>query len=371
MSNSSLAGYIDKGTGNYNSRKGLISKICIHTAKATGDCRTLSDILASTSSGSFNYGIGNDGLIGLYVEERFRAWATGDPDNDDICVNIMVCNSSTASNLPISSQAYESLISLCVDICRRNFIFSLKYTGRPESSNLVTHSMFANVDCPGSYLISKIPDLIAKVNSELSHPALAESQSYALKSQSNIVVDAINPYVITVDPGTLGVNYNNMRIAGVVGVMFNAGGLFDSSHNRKQYINTSLKSQVAEVASSYLPYALYCDVRARDSKEAAQECEELYYVVSKYPPKLGIWMHLELPYSNTAVNNMIMDIYYKYIVRWGLKSKCGIYCNKSQLSRISWSNYCNKFSLWIIAPVPGVSNLPELETPNFFKLEEM
>ena len=372
MSNSSLATYIDSNNGNYNTRTSYISKIVIHSAFAVGDCKTLSQIAASTPSGSFNYGIGNDGQIGLYIEERHRSWSTGNPENDNISVSIMMCNAVVNEQMPVTDAAYESLIKLCVDVCRRNFIKELKYTGDARTSNLVTHSMFAHIDCPGKYLLDRYKNICERVNSELKHPQLAESETYALMSQSNIVVDAINPYVVVVDEGSLGINYQDLRIAGVVGVMFSAGSYFDRDHNKKsRYINNSLKAQVEELSSSYLPYALYCEVRSKDIAEAVLECNQLYYIISKYPPKLGLWLKLNFT-QNSAMNDKIIDKYYQNIVKWGLKAKCGIYCTRDQIDRISWSdNWCEKFSLWIVEKMSAVSNLPEFETPNFFKLENM
>lgn len=372
MSNSSLATYIDSNNGNYNSRTSYISKIVIHSAFAVGDCRTLSEIAASTPSGSFNYGIGNDGQIGLYIQEMHRSWSTGNPENDNISVSIMMCNASVDANMPVTAAAYESLIKLCVDICRRNFILELKYSGDPRTSNLVIHDMFARIDCPGKYLKSKLKDIVNRVNFELSHPRLAESETYALMSQSNIVVDAISPYVAIVDEGSFGINYSNLRTAGVVGVMFCAGSYFDANHKkRSSYINSSLKRQVSELSSSYLPYALYCEVRAKSVSEAVLECNQLYYVISKYPPKLGLWLSIHFA-TTSIINNKVIEKYYQNIVKWGLKSKCGIYCDKSELAKISWKDmWCDKFSLWIVAKMSGLSNLHELETPNFFKLENM
>ena len=213
-------------------------------------------------------------------------------------------------------------------------------------------------------------DIVLRVNTNLSRPQLADSNSEALLSQTNIVVDAISPYVITVEPNmTNKLDYAKLVTSKVVGVMFYCGGLYSDTilHTKKKaYISNTLKLQVGHLNGS-LPYALYCDVRAWNKKSAKEECEALYYVISKYPPKLGIWLKLDLGILKST-NNTIIDTYYDYITKWGLKDKCGLYCTKSQINRIDWeSNYCRKFSLWLIDPLSGISNLNELLVPNFFK----
>ena len=97
MSNSKLATYIDTSTGNYTKRKYDITRITIHHAAGVGNCSMLSNVLKSGRECSWNYGIGNDGTIGLFVEEKNRAWTSSSPDNDHRAVTIEVCNSSTTT----------------------------------------------------------------------------------------------------------------------------------------------------------------------------------------------------------------------------------------------------------------------------------
>lgn len=370
--NSSLASYIDRGTGNYSRRTStVITKICIHDALATGDCSTLSDIIASAPYASFHYGIATDGTIGVYVDERYRAWGTGNPEIDHESVDIVVCNSSASGDYPISSATYEALLKLVTDICRRNYIQKLTYTGSPQGSNLIKHSWYAAVSCPRGYLSRLYPSIAQEVTKRLSSVQLANSQEEAYKSQTNIVVDMIDPFIVNIEPSATGIDYRKIRTAGVVGAMFYAGGLYSSGFlhaEKSRYINPKLKAQMQEIGD-LMPFALWCDVRARNKEEAKKECDALFYVLAKYPPKLGIWLGLDLSSTSRTVNDPIIDMYHKWILEWGLKGKCGLYCTKTQLNRISWdNNYCNKFSLWLIDMLSSVSNLYDLETPNFFKL---
>ncbi len=115
-----------------------------------------------TRNASANYGIGNDGSIALYVDEDSRAWTSSSRSNDCQAITIEVSNSSIGGNYPISEAAWNSLVNLCVDICKR-YNFKLLYDGTPNGS-LTKHNMFANTNCPGSYLESKFPELANTVN---------------------------------------------------------------------------------------------------------------------------------------------------------------------------------------------------------------
>jgi peptidoglycan hydrolase-like protein with peptidoglycan-binding domain len=115
---------------------------------------------------SSNYGIGTDGRIAMYVEECNRAWTSSNKANDQQAVTIEVANNGSGPNWPVSGKAYESLINLCVDICKRNNIKALEYTG-DSTGNLTRHNMFANTTCPGPYLQGKFAEIAAEVNKRL------------------------------------------------------------------------------------------------------------------------------------------------------------------------------------------------------------
>lgn len=116
---------------------------------------------------SSNYGVGTDGRIGLYVEESRRAWTSSNRDNDNIAVTIEVANDSRDPDWHVSDKALESTIALCADICKRNGIPELNYTG-DKSGNLTLHRFFASTLCPGPYLESKIPYIVSEVNKRIS-----------------------------------------------------------------------------------------------------------------------------------------------------------------------------------------------------------
>ncbi len=58
------------------------------------------------------------------------------------------------------------MIDLCVDICQRNGIKALNYTGDAKG-NLTEHRMFMATTCPGPYLHARMSRIAAEVNKRL------------------------------------------------------------------------------------------------------------------------------------------------------------------------------------------------------------
>lgn len=162
--------------------------------------------------------------------------------------------------------------------------------------------------------------------------------------QSLIKVKEIDPYVAIIGAIKVDIDFKKLKDSKVSAMMFNAGSLFDISHKKKTYRNPYLSNQVKRCEEVSMPYALYADVRARNEIEADEECRALYYILAEYSPKLGIWLKMNTGQS-LAVNDKIINVYYKYIEKWGLKTRCGIYIEISKLNTISWSSYQEKFYL--------------------------
>lgn len=169
MSNSKLVNYTKISPNSNNPRNHAIDKITIHHMAGNLSIETCGNAFASTSrQASSNYGIGSDGRIGMYVEEKNRSWCSSSRDNDHRAITIEVANDGDAStNWHVSDKALESLINLCVDICQRNGIKSLNYTG-DKNGNLTRHNMFYATTCPGPYLQSKFPYIAEEVNKRLN-----------------------------------------------------------------------------------------------------------------------------------------------------------------------------------------------------------
>ena len=167
MSRSKLVDYIKISPNSTNPRNHKIDTIIIHHMAGNLSVESRGEVFASSSrQASSNYGIGSDGRVGLYVDEENRSWCSSNRAVDQRGITIEVANSSTGGEWPVSNKAYDKLIDLCVDICQRNGIPKLNYTG-DTSGNLMMHKWYANTQCPGPYLEKKFPDIAAEVNARL------------------------------------------------------------------------------------------------------------------------------------------------------------------------------------------------------------
>lgn len=168
MSNSSLVNYTKISPNRTSPRNHKIDRITIHHMAGNLTVEQCGNVFAPSSrQASANYGIGNDGRVGMYVEEKDRSWCSSNSANDHRAVTIEVANSATGEPWPVSDKALNKLVDLCVDICKRNGIPKLVYTG-DTSGNLTMHRWFAPTGCPGTYLASKFPWIAEQVNKRLN-----------------------------------------------------------------------------------------------------------------------------------------------------------------------------------------------------------
>jgi hypothetical protein len=171
MSNSPLVNYTKISPNSSNPRRDKIKKITIHHMAGNLTVETCGNVFAPASrKASSNYGIGTDGRVGMYVEEKNRAWTSSSAVNDNQAVTIEVANDEVGGNWHVSDTALNKLIELCVDICKRNGIKKLNFTG-DKNGNLTMHKYFAATSCPGPYLASKFPYIADEVNKRLNPPA--------------------------------------------------------------------------------------------------------------------------------------------------------------------------------------------------------
>lgn len=155
-------------------RNHAIDTITIHCMAGNLSVETCGSLFAASSrKASSNYGIGSDGRIALYVEEKDRAWCSSNKANDHRAVTIEVANDGGAPLWHVSEKAMCSLIELVTDICKRNQIRELKWkgdpslAGQPSLQNMTVHRWFAKKSCPGDYLYSMHPYIAETVNRRL------------------------------------------------------------------------------------------------------------------------------------------------------------------------------------------------------------
>lgn len=144
-----------------------IEKITIHHFAFVGTVEQFGEVVAKPERQmSANYAIGNDGRIGLFCPESDRSWCSSSSWNDSRAITIEVSNNINGEPWSISSAAYNSLIRLCIDICKRNGIKKLEFTG-DKNGSLTYHYMFAATGCPGTWIKNNTQDICNKVNAGL------------------------------------------------------------------------------------------------------------------------------------------------------------------------------------------------------------
>lgn len=176
--NSKLVSYTKLSPNHSGQRTHSIDRITPHCVVGQLSCESICGCFTSPSrQASCNYGIGKDGRISLCVEEKNRSWCSSSNANDQRAVTIE-CASDMSEPYAMNSAVYNSLVKLCVDICKRNGKKKLLWLGSkdktlnyaPKSDEMVltVHRWFANKSCPGNWLYSRLGEMATKVTTELS-----------------------------------------------------------------------------------------------------------------------------------------------------------------------------------------------------------
>lgn len=177
MSNSGLISYTKLSPNHSGKRTHNIDRITPHCVVGQLSCESICGCFTSTDrQASCNYGIGTDGRISLCVDEGNRSWCSSSNANDQRAVTIE-CASDKTAPYAMNNAVYESLINLCVDICKRNGKTKLLWFAdknktlayEPASDEMVitVHRWFANKSCPGDWLYNRLGDLTEKVTAKL------------------------------------------------------------------------------------------------------------------------------------------------------------------------------------------------------------
>ena len=212
MSNSPYVEFTLISPNRNSPRNHKIDKITIHHMAGNLSIERCGEVFQERAA-STNYGVGSDGRIGMYVEEKDRSWASDSRENDHRAVTMEVANDGGDPNWHVSDKALESTIKLCVDICKRNGIPKLNFTG-DATGNLTMHQYFTATACPGPYLKSKFQYIADEVNrrlgseekEETSNDTLYRVQVGAFKEKANadaqlakVKAAGFNTYLVQVD----------------------------------------------------------------------------------------------------------------------------------------------------------------------------
>lgn len=188
--NSPLVTYTKLTSNHSGQRKHIIDTITIHCIVGQWTAKQGCDYFANTDRQcSANYVVGKDGSIGLSVEEKNRSWCSGGTDkygnpirvngisgadNDHRAITIEVA-SDTTHPYAVTDQAYNALVRLVADICKRNGIKKLLWkgdkslVGKVSEQNMTVHRWFAQKACPGDYLYNRHAQIAVEVNKLLGN----------------------------------------------------------------------------------------------------------------------------------------------------------------------------------------------------------
>lgn len=163
MSNSSLVTYRHITKHKNTGRGGkTISKIFVHHMAGNLTVKQCGSVF-DTREASAHYGV-NGKNIGQYVDEKDTAWHCGNFNWNQRSIGIELANDGGAStSWHVSATTINTAIKLIADICLRNGIKKLTYTG-DMAGNLCMHRWVCSTSCPGQHLATQFKKIADEVN---------------------------------------------------------------------------------------------------------------------------------------------------------------------------------------------------------------
>lgn len=252
--NSPLVSYTKLSPNHSGQRTHGIDRITPHCVVGQCSVETLGNIFLPTSKqASCNYGIGVDGRVGMYVEEKNRSWCSSSNANDQRAITIE-CASDNTHPYAFKDVVYNRLIELCVDICKRNgknklLWFgdkdkTLNYTPASNEMVLTVHRWFANKSCPGDWMYARMGDLANKVTAQLGGTA-AEPP----KETTTPVATGSSNNEKTIWDFLKGKGLNEYAVAGIMGNLYAESAL--NPQNLQNNGNNKLGMTDAEFTAAY------------------------------------------------------------------------------------------------------------------------
>lgn len=379
--NSALATYYSRlSNDNYYPRDNRASHVVVHSAFKSGTIEELA-LMVNESDKAYNYGVDSQGQIGLFVDEQLWTASCDSPKDDQFAINIICMNAGDK----LSEATVTALTDLMEDIYRRNFIYLVTFNDNIDDT-LTLHRQYNPASgCPGAAVEKQLRKIADEVNNRLSAKIannfvqvgsrLAQSRLDALRTESLINVAELRPYVIIVDVTKVTnsqMDYTTLRICGVVGVYFYVGSGLDHGSGNVEYHNKAAYALCEGAKMDIMPFGYIFTSKAETPEEVKKEAYWMFFIISKYPPKLGVWVECDFNGSSSKTCRELTDVWYDKFVDWGLKSKCGLYCSMEQAKKINWPDQANYMPLWLSNEmVDNVCPDDELLTPTFFKLDDL
>lgn len=196
MTNSALATITKLSPNKTSPRNHAIDTITIHCMQGQLSAASCGAIFENPKrKASSNYGIGKGGDIGLYVKESDRSWCTSSKANDHRAITIEVASDKTAP-YKVTETAYNALLDLVTDICRRNNIKKLVWSTDKKTrinhwngANMTVHRDFAAKACPGDYLYNRMGEIADEVNRRLGQNVAPQTgvSPYTVQITANVL----------------------------------------------------------------------------------------------------------------------------------------------------------------------------------------
>lgn len=186
---------------------------------------------------SCNYGIGYDGKIICCLPEEFHSYCSSSGANDSRAITIE-CASDTYDPYAMTPAVIASLISLCVDICKRynktRLVWiadreaALKYQPADNEMLLTVHRWFDNKSCPGDFLYNRLGDIALTVSNELeAKPVYYETLNDIPEWGLPTIEKLIDHNAIQGDGSGLHLSYELVRVL----VILDRMGVFENDEN--------------------------------------------------------------------------------------------------------------------------------------------
>ena len=162
MSKSPLATvFVAADPSNYTKgRSKVVTDITIHHMAGRCTAQRCGEFWQDPArNASSTYGIGYNGEIGCYLDENDTPWTNSNWDSNCRSITIEVANEYKGGDWKVTDASLNSLIKLVADIAKRRGLGTLV-----KGKNVTWHSMFANTNCPGPYLLSKMDYIVSEAN---------------------------------------------------------------------------------------------------------------------------------------------------------------------------------------------------------------
>ena len=229
MSNSPLVTYTRISPNRSSPRTRTVDRMTIHCyvgqVTAEQGCSGSRFVNYDPVGGaSCNYVVGRDGSIGLCVPESDRAWCSSSPSNDSRAITIETA-SDTTHPYAVTNEAYEALLDLCTDICRRHGKQRLVWLGdkdktlayQPAENEMVltVHRWFAAKACPGQYLLDRqgaiAEEVTRRLQEEIDTMTYEQWKEYMARYQKELAAQNATMPDLVADAVALGISADGAR----------------------------------------------------------------------------------------------------------------------------------------------------------------